>query len=348
MLQLHNPILVGMSAINNTQMPVNLTNPTLSPQEANLRVALYAIIGIMSVVGNIPVMIIICKTPSLRTHSNIFIANLALTDIFNGLVKDLFIIMGMAPGRFIYGPSFCNISGFALGLPHTVTILTLMFIAIFRYLTVVHGRFITITKKHLWITVISIWIYGIIDAIMPIAGWNKYEYSPLEFACVPAFDLKAPSHTVFLIITVTAIPFIVITFCYVAVSVSIFVHDRNLKRQILQGGSQQANFQMQLRRREIRATWRMFVVYLAFVICFLPWAVIMLILLPSGFHIPQGVIFTVGYLTNVNSAINPIIYCCIYPKIRYGYRRLLCHHDRQETENVTLTSKNIKVTTAWQ
>ena len=348
MRQLHRAISSDIPVTNITQMSFNLTQPTLSPQEANVRVALYAIIGIMSVVGNIPVIIIIIKTPSLQTHSNIFIANLAISDIFNGIIKDVFIIMGMAPGRFIYGQTFCNISGFAIGLPHTVTILTLMFIAIFRYITIIHRRHITLTKKHVWIAIISTWIYGIIDALLPIIGWSYYEFSPFEFACLPVFDLKPPSYTIYLIISVTAIPFAVITYCYVAVSIGIFIHDRNLRRQVIQEGSQQPNFQMQLRRREVRATWRMFVVYLAFIICFLPWAVLVLILLPFGFHFSQDIIFATGYLINLNSALNPIVYCGIYPKIRLGYRRLLCKRSRQEMETITVTSKTIKAAAAWQ
>lgn len=345
---LHRVISTANPIVNITKQSINLSMPTLSPQQANVRAALYAVIGVMSVLGNIPILIIICKTPSLRTHSNIFIVNLAVSDIFNGAVKDVLIIMGVAPGRFIYGSTFCDISGFAIGLPHTVTMLTLMFIAIFRYITVVHGRHITLTKKHVWIAVISTWIYGVIDAILPIVGWSNYEFSPFEFACLAAFDLKPPSHTIFLMVTVTAIPFAVITYCYVSVSISIFVHDRKLKRQILQEGSQQSNFQAQLRRREIRATWRMFVVYLAFAICFLPWAVVVLILLPSGYYFSLDVIFVTGYLINLNSAINPFIYCGIYPKIRRGYRRLLCNHGLQETETMTVTSRTIKVVPAWQ
>ncbi|EDV22713.1 uncharacterized protein TRIADDRAFT_5735, partial [Trichoplax adhaerens] len=187
------------------------------------------VIAFFAVLGNIPVLIIICRTPALQTKSNLFLANLAVSDIMTGAVKDVFIMIGMQPRRWIYSDTLCQISGFFIGVFHSVTVITLMVIAIFRYLIVVHGRRVNLKKKHVWIAIVLIWIFAILDALLPIIGWSKYAYSLLEFGCLPEFDPTPPSYALFLLLAVTLIPLSIITYCYIAILINIFIHDGTLR-----------------------------------------------------------------------------------------------------------------------
>lgn len=306
---------------NNTTSPI----PALPTPALALYLFAYGLLAVISIAGNILVLAVFIKNKSLRIPANYLIANLAITDILNGIIKDGFIILGLSTnGKYQVG-DLCNFDGFFEILLYMATSFTLTATAVVRYLVIVYSYGRKITSRVVLLIIIIIWIYCMINALLPIFGWSRYIYQPVEYVCLPDWSPKSnSSYLVFSLIVNTIAPFCVLGFCYI----SIYIYVKKSSKRLLGNSNKEttakSSREFKYIKKEISLTKKLFFVYLAFAASYLPYNVVALILVPSGTFIPQTTFFIVGYLTNCNSALNPFLYGIVYRSIRSAYREFIC------------------------
>lgn len=303
-----------------------------SRNHLSVAILIYIVLTVTSIIGNVIVLYTFYQYPVLRVPSNLFIVNLAITDLINALSRNQFILIGLIVGSKPYTILFCDVSGFINSLGHVVMIGTLTSTAVCRYLVIVHSYGKKITFYIVRRIILLVWLYAILGCAMPWFGWNRYIYQPTEFTCLPDWnDENNFSYILYILIFDTIIPCIILFLCYWRIHAFICSNANRMLVHVNQSFVQTAHHQSWciLIKNEIKITKLLFILCLLFMICILPYTIVIFILIPCGIHISPYIAFYCGVLINLNSSLNPLLYPTIYPKIRKTYHHLgccLCQH----------------------
>ena len=76
----------------------------------------YGIIFLLSIVGNLLVIITLTLNRSMRSVTNIFLLNLAISDLLLGVFCMPFTLVGVLLRRFIFGAFFCHLLSYLQGM----------------------------------------------------------------------------------------------------------------------------------------------------------------------------------------------------------------------------------------
>ncbi|XP_031572768.1 QRFP-like peptide receptor [Actinia tenebrosa] len=290
---------------------LNLREET--PTESGLKVAAYAVAFMLAMIGNILVIVIVLRKNHLKTTTNLFIVNMAFSDVLMALVcmpTTMYSIASKNLGQSITGIAgliMCKSLPFLQGLAVAVSILTLSTLAADRFLAIVYPFENFISKSRAKILIGLVWFVGFAFNA-PLIYAMKFYFEEGRWYCherwAPVFDENkaARDYTVVLFVFLYAIPLILVTFFYTA-----------LIRELWRGKSLHSNKTRAL--TENKAVLKMvFTVIVAFAICWLPVHVNMFIVLFSNdiminiCGMRPTIIFIGWFLAHVNSSINPIIY----------------------------------------
>lgn len=282
------------------------------------RVIIYCLLIAAGIFTNGIILYIFYKKPNLRCPINIFVINLAVTDIITSLLRQPFIVISLLYDSKSFIRNTCGFSGVTFCICHVVTVFTLVATAICRYLVIVRSFGKKISTKVVTGITIIIWIYATIDCLMPIFGWNRYVYQPEEYACLPDWQNSDGSgYIIYILIADSIIPWTISAICYINIYLNIKKHAYQMMRHLPSLNPtihQQLHFQ--ILKKEINITKTMFVFYIAFIGCYMPYCLTMFIFIPNHLKISHHFIFFVGYLLNLNSVINPVLYVILCKKIR--------------------------------
>ncbi|MCL4162490.1 UNVERIFIED_CONTAM: hypothetical protein GTU68_006884, partial [Idotea baltica] len=98
----------------------------------------YGIIFTIGLIGNLLVVFIVIRNPNMRTITNIFITNLAISDILMCLVAIPFTPYALYMENWTLSSSLCKILPMTMGVSVYVSTLTSTAIAADRYFIIVH------------------------------------------------------------------------------------------------------------------------------------------------------------------------------------------------------------------
>lgn len=315
-------------------------NFSLTAQDRYIRLSLYATLSLITVVGNVLVLSAFYKHPHLRTTTNLFIINLAITDVVTGGIKDTLLVHGLINYNWQQNRSFCSFVGFINAIVHIVTIHTLSAIAIIRYLSIVYNLSNKIKRKHVISTIIGIWIYSFICSALPIFGWSRYEYDVVQCSCLASLNPKYHSYMVFIFIADAMLPLCIITFCYAAVFINIKRNRFHIKREQSNQHKRNATVRLTRKEREMIITRRMLIILAEHIICFLPYSVIVFLLAANGIIIAPIWYFIAGFLVNLNSGLNPFLCILINPRLKEGYLSVIYCKDKSNRIKPTAALNN--------
>ncbi|XP_065336735.1 cholecystokinin receptor type A-like [Cloeon dipterum] len=125
------PAFIAMST-NSTNSTVNLG----ADFETDLIVPLYAIIFILSILGNSLVVITLMQNRRMRTVTNVFLLNLAIADLLLGVFCMPFTLVGQLLSNFIFGYAMCKVIPYFQAVSVFVTVWTLVAISMERYFAI--------------------------------------------------------------------------------------------------------------------------------------------------------------------------------------------------------------------
>ena len=123
--------------------------------------ALYVVIFSVGVCGNVLVCFVVCNNKAMQTVTNLFIANLALSDILLCVLAVPFTPLYFFLDEWIFGRVLCHMVAYSQGTSVYVSTLTLTSIAIDRFFVILYP-FKPRMKMNMCITIICcIWLFAL-------------------------------------------------------------------------------------------------------------------------------------------------------------------------------------------
>uniref|UniRef100_A0A4W4DSL4 Gastrin/cholecystokinin type B receptor n=1 Tax=Electrophorus electricus TaxID=8005 RepID=A0A4W4DSL4_ELEEL len=99
----------------------------------SVRILLYSLIFLLSVFGNLLIIVVLAVNKRMRTVTNSFLLSLALSDLMTALFCMPFTLIPNLLGDFIFGAAMCKIVAYLMGISVSISTFSLMAIAIERY-----------------------------------------------------------------------------------------------------------------------------------------------------------------------------------------------------------------------
>ena len=264
-----------------------------------------AIIGInltfmlLSIIGNLLATFFVSRTPSLRGPSTTLLCGLAASDVIVGLIaQPLFIIRELIPNDTLFHMAFffsCSGCG--------VSLLTMTLISLDRYAALhYHMRYATmVTSKRVICTLATMWF--VIYVAFGIYFWKGVVY----FLVAACFIISC---------------LLLSTFSYVRIYQIVKRHQRQIQaqNQVVQGPNIGSNLNI---TRLKRSTINTFIFYMFLILCYSPIFPFLIVDIDVVL-LKQEWLGSLMYATTgafMNSAINPILYCCVLKDLRKAVLR---------------------------
>ncbi|CAG4950837.1 unnamed protein product [Colias eurytheme] len=179
----------------------------------------YTIIFVLGLLGNLLVCYVVIRNRAMQTVTNLFITNLALSDILLCLFAVPFTPLYSFRGSWSWGSLLCHMMPSAQGCSVYISTLTLMSIAIDRFFVIIYP-FRPRMKIETCITVIiMIWTFSV-TVTLPYAIYMTYYDLEIGRFCEetwPSEKLRRIFGSVTSVLQFV-LPFTVIAFCYTCVS----------------------------------------------------------------------------------------------------------------------------------
>uniref|UniRef100_A0AAV2LBP4 G-protein coupled receptors family 1 profile domain-containing protein n=1 Tax=Knipowitschia caucasica TaxID=637954 RepID=A0AAV2LBP4_KNICA len=317
-------------------------------------------VGITGILGNFLVIYAFCRSRSLRTPSNIFIINLAIADLLMCLTQTPIFFVNSMHKRWIFGRKACELYAFCGALFGICGMMTLMVIAVDRYVVITRplaSLGVMSRKKAMVISAVA-WLYSMGWSLPPFFGWSAYVPEGLMTSCSWDYMTFTPlvrSYTMLLFTFVFFIPLGVIIFCYFCIFRAIRHTTRAISKINCHGNRDSAK-----KFHKMRSEWKMakiaLIVILLFIISWAPYSCTALTAFAGYADLLSPYMNSVPAVIAKASAIhNPIVYAITHPKYRSAISRyvpylgvLLCIPSRdrftsssfQSTRRSTLASQS--------
>uniref|UniRef100_A0A8C7U7G7 Opsin 4a (melanopsin) n=1 Tax=Oncorhynchus mykiss TaxID=8022 RepID=A0A8C7U7G7_ONCMY len=316
-------------------------------------------IGITGMVGNFLVIYAFGRSRSLRTPANMFIINLAITDLLMCLTQAPIFFTTSMHKRWIFGEKGCELYAFCGALFGICSMITLMVIAVDRYFVITRplASIGVLSKKRAQLILMAAWVYSLGWSLPPFFGWSAYVPEGLLTSCSWDYVTFTPSvraYTMLLFTFVFFIPLIVIMYCYFFIFRAIRTTNRAVTKINCNGSTRDSIKSF----RRLKNEWKMakiaLIVILLYVISWSPYSVVALTAFAGYADFLTPYMNSVPAVIAKASAIhNPIIYAITHPKYRMAIAKyipclgvLLCvrRRDLRSTESSFMSTRRSTVT----
>lgn len=319
------------------------SSPDLCQQPTNPWFIVYTIFLVLillgTLFGNGLVVLAVFMFARLRRVSNFFIVSLAISDLLvSVMMLPLRIDMSTHNNNWCLPVSVCVFWAATDNIWSSASILNLAIISIDRFLAITKP-FIYQEKmtKKVCITLITIvWCYAGLWGLLSLVNWTTGETSfnwliknPGEQSC-GKFD---PIYYTSVFVCAFVLPLLIIVITYASIFKVALAQSKSL---VAQDPSKRGHKRSV---RELKATKTIAIVIGAFVICWFPFFIIVLISLWCGrpcfasFEKYRAFSFAIRIpfvyvLPVLNSTINPIIYGLYNKEFKDAFRKLIFHNKR--------------------
>ena len=172
-----NDIMDEMLDRSNNYSNSSYRNPYLNSSYsiifATLIISCYCIIFLLGLIGNSLVVFVVCNNKSMQSVTNVFITNLAVSDILMCLLCVPFTPISFFMANWPFGKFLCHLVPFSLGVCVYVSTLTSLAIAIDRYFVIVHPFKPRMKLGVCLLLIAVVWIVSI-SISLPLAIYYKY------------------------------------------------------------------------------------------------------------------------------------------------------------------------------
>ncbi|XP_076360936.1 melatonin receptor type 1B-B-like [Tachypleus tridentatus] len=276
---------------------------------------------VLSVVGNLMVIVTVVRHKEMRTRTNMFLVNLAVADLLTAVVDMPISLVTMIHGDWVLGDFFCKMNGFTMALLLICSIHTLMYISIHKYISITRPFSQMMTHQKILLMIATTWVWAAVCATFPLLGWNKITYKKGSSQCGPGLpkSWKECSHSILITFSNYIIPLVVMFFCYSRIFREIHSHIQRM-RETSNITVEDTVFQQK------RVSVTLILVLSCFLVCWTPYVLYSttIAFIQDQSKIPlviNPIAYWCGYM---NSACNPIIYGLKTPSFRQGYKEIMC------------------------
>ncbi|XP_035752572.1 neuropeptide FF receptor 1 [Egretta garzetta] len=122
----------------------------------------YTFIFLMCMIGNILVCFIVVKNRQMRTVTNMFILNLAISDLLVGIFCMPTTLVDNLITGWPFDNAMCKMSGLVQGMSVSASVFTLVAIAVERFRCIVHPFRQKLTLRKALVTIVIIWVLALL------------------------------------------------------------------------------------------------------------------------------------------------------------------------------------------
>lgn len=303
-------------------------------QIRDAKVACYSLILLISLIGNILVILVVYKNRNMRKTINFFIVNMAASDLVTPLIvmplqlTRSFITAWAVSGKL--GEALCKILFFLTEIPGPVSVLSLICMALDRFVGVVFPLRLGLISSRVRVTMIIItWVIPLGFASTSLYGMELHTTPKGEGYCAFRWHKNVKTHTQIHsnYFTVTSFVFFIVPLFLLIVLYSIILITLGKRKFPRVNQSQEAK--KRNRRVSRSATVIALTIVLVFWICWCPYNIyVFLLVFKFGWSFPKQCGFKTLFavcqtLTFANSAANPCIYFLLIENYRKGLRTVL-------------------------
>ncbi|XP_028852481.1 neuropeptide Y receptor Y8b [Denticeps clupeoides] len=289
----------------------------MSVSGTTLLIVAYSIVVAVGLVGNTCLVLVITQQKELRNVTNIFIANLSCSDILVCIICLPVTLIYTLMDSWILGEVLCKISPFVQCISITVSILSMVFIALERHQLIIHPTGWKPLVGHSYLAVAIIWVVACLISV-PFLSFSVLTNLPdynftLSFApyadhvlCLEEWPSEGYrlAYTTSLLLFQYCVPLVLILLCYLR----IFLRLRRRKDMV-----ERARHARQKKAKGSKRVNIMLASIVAlFAICWLPLTIFNTVFDWNHKAIPMchhNAIFSVCHLmAMVSVCINPIVY----------------------------------------
>ncbi|KAJ7386500.1 hypothetical protein OS493_008634 [Desmophyllum pertusum] len=311
--------------------------------EIGFQVTLAILVCLVSTLGNVLVVYVINKDSRLKSITNIFIHNLALTDISMATLHMPFWVVSTYTGTWIFSKKWCEVSAsiqFTLGM---ASILNMGLIALNRYIRVVKPALYSklfASKRTAWFYCFLVWLVSILLATPPLYGWGEMAYHAKFSVCTFGWKLKHISYAILIVGGLVNGVTIAIFYSYYKIYKTVKASTQNVNAHGAENGVGTSNS----RRPDMKLLKTSFTVVCVFVMTWGPVSIVVIVE-TAGCFIPWEVYTVVIYLMFSSSLVNPIIYGIMNPQFKLAFKKALsCGRHGNENPNQSCTGHGRRTT----
>ena len=309
------------NATNGTALGEDLMN---TPALTALFITLYVIIFLIGVNGNSLVVFVVIRNKAMQTITNIFITNLAISDIMICLLAVPFTPLSFFMKSWTFGEVLCHIVPMSLCICVYVSTLTSTAIAVDRYFVIVYPFKPRMKTCVCILMIVAIWIISV-SISLPLGIYQHVETEAGVKSCRENWP-KTQARQFFTVTSLVLqyiVPCSIITYCYAKVSQAL---RRRSKSRIGSGSANRERDEMEIRRK--RRTNKMLIAMVTiFVCCWLP---LNMTLLTSEYEASFGknayfsLIFFSAHVIAMSSTIyNPFLYAWMNDNFKKEFKLVL-------------------------
>lgn len=327
---------MSTSAPNTTMEPPQIMH---QPWLTGIFIWLYASIFLLGVSGNTLVVYVVVRNKTMQTITNIFITNLAVSDILMCLLAVPFTPISYFLKSWMFGEALCHIVPMSLGISVYVSTLTSTAIAVDRYFVIVYPFKPRMKVCVCVIMIVAIWIISI-SISLPLGIYMKLEFLDV-WECKENWPRPQASQffTVTSLVLQYIVPCSVITYCYAKVSLAL---RKRARSKIGSGSKYRERDEMEIKRK--RRTNKMLIAMVAiFVCCWCPLNTVLLTneYMPFSDWYYYTLLFFAAHVIAMSSTIyNPFLYAWMNDNFKKEFKQVLpflFRHDQQRHMNGNFT-----------
>ncbi|XP_038611167.1 neuropeptide Y receptor type 1 [Tachyglossus aculeatus] len=149
----------------------------------------YGAVIILGISGNLALIIIILKQKEMRNVTNILIVNLSFSDLLVTIMCLPFTFVYTLMDHWVFGEPMCKLNPFVQCVSVTVSIFSLVLIAIERHQLIINPRGWRPNNRHAFVGIAVIWVLAVASSL-PFVIYQVLSNEPFQNVTLDAFKDK--------------------------------------------------------------------------------------------------------------------------------------------------------------
>ncbi|XP_053391825.1 QRFP-like peptide receptor [Mercenaria mercenaria] len=307
--------------------------------EIGVKVTLGVIVELVALVGNCLVITIVIRFKSMRTTTNYYLVNLAISDLLVAIMPIWIHVVSSLNEFWVFGSFLCKFNPFMQITAMCASMFTLLVIAGDRFFAIMYPMKSRVTRRKVSIMLSLVWFLAMAigSPLLFVYHYDERKWLDVKEAfCAGIWPTKVnsdgscdngiTSKKIYWIIVCGVLnwtPMLFMTLAYT------FIVIRLRKHKIVPklGASSKSSIQERSKRRVVIM---LFSVLIAFIVCAVPFQTIRIYFLFTrediGYKLPDWyptLDFGAVLLMYSNAAINPVIYAGLNENFRKGFKDLI-------------------------
>ncbi|XP_037606837.1 opsin 8, group member b [Sebastes umbrosus] len=289
-----------------TTVPMDIYSSTLS-QAVDIGAGCYLLlVAVLSIMGNLLVLIMAVKRSSRMKPPELLSVNLAVTDLGAAVSMYPLAVASAWSHHWLGGDVTCVYYGFAGFFFGLASIMNLTILAIVRFIVSLNLQ--SPKEKISWRKVKMLcmwtWLYALIWSVFPILGWGRYGPEPYGLSCSLAWGQmkhEGFSFVISMFIFNLLMPCVIISGCYFGIAIKLYF----TYKKSMNNSSRVPNIIKLHRRLLVIAV----LTSLGFMVCWSPYSMVSLwSIFGDSSTIPPEVSLLPCMFAKSSTVYNPMIY----------------------------------------